>query len=49
MVETICIRVTPVESKKPRILVTLNYNEEEGIMLSENARMTFLEELISDD
>ena len=34
-------RVTPVESKKPRILVTLNYNEEEGIMLSENARMTF--------
>ena len=34
-------RVTPVESKKPRILVTLNYNEEEGTMLSENARMTF--------
>lgn len=34
-------RVTPVKSKKPRILVTLNYNEEEGIMLSENARKTF--------
>ncbi len=34
-------RVTPVESKKPRILVTLNYNEEEGTKLSENARMTF--------
>ena len=34
-------RVTPVLSKKPRILVTLNYNEEEGIKLSENARMTF--------
>ena len=34
-------RVTPVESKKPRILVTLNYNEEKGTMLSENARMTF--------
>jgi len=34
-------RVTPVESEKPRILVTLNYNEEEGTMLSENARLTF--------
>ncbi len=34
-------RVTPVSSKKPRILVTLNYNEEEGIKLSENARLTF--------
>ncbi len=34
-------RVTPVLSKKPRILVTLNYNEEEGVKLSENARMTF--------
>ena len=34
-------RVTPVRSKKPRILVTLNYNEEEGVKLSENARMTF--------
>tara|TARA_B100000575_G_scaffold6858_1_gene5095 strand:+ start:7309 stop:8091 length:783 start_codon:yes stop_codon:yes gene_type:complete len=34
-------RVTPVESKKPRILVTLNYNEEEGVTLSENARKTF--------
>ena len=34
-------RVTPVKSKKPRILVTLNYNEEEGTQLSENARLTF--------
>ena len=34
-------RVTPVTSKKPRILVTLNYNEEKGIKLSENARLTF--------
>ena len=34
-------RVTPVQSKKPRILVTLNYNEEEGIELAENARLTF--------
>ena len=34
-------RVTPVESEKPRILVTLNYNEEAGTMLSENARLTF--------
>ncbi len=34
-------RVTPVTSKKSRILVTLNYNEEEGRLLSENARLTF--------
>ena len=34
-------RVTPVTSKKPRILVTLNYNEEKGTKLSENARLTF--------
>ena len=34
-------RVTPVKSKKNRILVTLNYNTEKGIKLSENARMTF--------
>ena len=34
-------RVTPVRSFKPRILVTLNYNEEEGIKLSKNARLTF--------
>ena len=34
-------RVTPVKSDKPRILVTLNYNEENGIKLSENARKTF--------
>ena len=34
-------RVTPVTSSKCRILVTLNYNLEEGIELSENARLTF--------
>ena len=34
-------RVTPVRSEKCRILVTLNYNLEEGIELSENARLTF--------
>lgn len=34
-------RVTPVTSKKCRILVTLNYNLEEGIELSENARLIF--------
>ncbi len=34
-------RVTPVKSKNSRILVTLNYNEEEGTKLSENARLTF--------
>ena len=34
-------RVTPVESKKSRVLVTLNYNTEKGIKLSKNARMTF--------
>jgi len=34
-------RVTPVTSNKCRILVTLNYNLEEGIELSENARKTF--------
>ena len=34
-------RVTPVTSKKCRILVTLNYNLESGIELSENARLTF--------
>ena len=34
-------RVTPVKSKKPRILVTLNYNLEKGIELSKNARKTF--------
>ena len=39
-------RVTPVKSKKPRILVTLNYNEEKGIMLSENARKTFFGRII---
>ena len=34
-------RVTPVTSAKYRVLVTLNYNLEPGIKLSENARMTF--------
>ena len=34
-------RVTPVKSLKPRILVTLNYNEEQNVKLSENARLTF--------
>jgi hypothetical protein len=34
-------RVTPVESNKGRVLVTLNYNLEEGIELSKNARKTF--------
>ena len=34
-------RVTPVESIKSRILVTLNYNTEKKVKLSENARMTF--------
>ena len=34
-------RVTPVRSTKPRILVTLNYNEEEGVEISEKARLTF--------
>ena len=34
-------RVTPVESNIPRILITLNYNQEQNIELSENARLTF--------
>ena len=34
-------RVTPVTSLKSRILVTLNYNLEKNIKLSENARLTF--------
>ena len=34
-------RVTPIKSEKGRILVTLNYNLEEGIELSPNARQTF--------
>jgi len=34
-------RVTPVKSDTPRILITLNYNEEIDIKLSENARSTF--------
>ena len=34
-------RVTPVQSETPRILITLNYNEEDHIKLSENARLTF--------
>jgi len=34
-------RVTPVNSNKHRILVTLNYNLQKNIKLSENARLTF--------
>ena len=34
-------RVTPVTSPQPRVLVTLNYNLEKNIKLSENARLTF--------
>ena len=34
-------RVTPVTSDHARILVTLNFNTEQGIMLSELARMAF--------
>ena len=34
-------RVTPVTSIKNRILVTLNYNLEKNIKLSENGRLTF--------
>ena len=34
-------RVTPVTSSKCRILVTLNYNLEKNIKLSENGRLTF--------
>ncbi len=34
-------RVAPVASQKPRILATLNYNLENNIELSENARLTF--------
>ena len=34
-------RVTPVKSDIPRILITLNYNEEDNVELSENARLTF--------
>ena len=34
-------RVTPIKSKKGRILVTFNYNLENNIELSENARKTF--------
>ena len=34
-------RVTPVTSVKSRILVTLNYNLEKNIKLSENGRLTF--------
>ena len=34
-------RVTPVDSESSRILITLNYNEEDNVSLSENARLTF--------
>ena len=34
-------RVKPIKSKKGRVLVTLNYNLEKDVELSENARKTF--------
>ncbi|MGI9644514.1 MAG: HalD/BesD family halogenase, partial [Ilumatobacteraceae bacterium] len=34
-------RVTPVEGERTRILVVLAYNNEPGVSLGENARMTF--------
>lgn len=34
-------RVTPIKSKKGRVLVTLNYNLEKSVKLSKNARRTF--------
>jgi len=34
-------RVTPITSNKHRVLVTLNYNLQKNIELSENARLTF--------
>ena len=34
-------RVTPITSNKYRVLVTLNYNQQKNIELSENARLTF--------
>ena len=34
-------RVTPTEGDRQRILVVLAFNAEEGIALSEKARMTF--------
>ena len=34
-------RVSPVEEELPRVLVTLNFNTEPGISLSELARQTF--------
>ena len=39
-------RVTPVESIRPRILVTLNYNQEDNVKLSENARKTFFGRIV---
>jgi len=34
-------RVTPTEGDRTRYLVVLAYNDQPGISLSENARMTF--------
>ena len=34
-------RVAPVTSERSRILVTLNFNTEPDVLLSELARMTF--------
>ncbi len=35
------IKSEEIESEIPRILITLNYNEENNVELAENARMTF--------
>jgi len=39
-------RVAPVASEHARILVTLNFNTEPGVMLSELARMTFFGRIV---
>ena len=39
-------RVAPVASERARILVTLNFNTEPGVMLSELARMTFFGRIV---
>jgi alkylated DNA repair dioxygenase AlkB len=39
-------RVAPVASERARILVTINFNTEPGVMLSELARMTFFGRIV---
>ena len=34
-------RVTPITSKIPRVLATLNYNLEKNVQLAKDARLTF--------